>query len=171
MAMVTSAYRLVVSFTESSGKSVQRTYEADPTGYADFAAFLTDIQTAGTGFLDKLDALTQAVISSWQASIVVVEDALVLPTNVENQTQALLAFKIDGDPTDSGNLSIPAPVDLLFVNTIGEGRDVVDTSYAPLLAWLQEFTAAGGQWTVSDGEQIEITTLKGRRRSVKASGT
>jgi hypothetical protein len=35
------------------------------------------------------------------------------------------------------------------------------------LIWLQQFTDAG-EWTVSDGEQIEIGTLKGHRRSVKS---
>lgn len=169
MALALNKYKLVVTFTESSGDTVQRTYEADSGAFADIGAFLTEINTPVTGFLAQLDALTDAVISAYQPSAVFVEGALVLPVGVENQNQALLSAKIDGDPTDSATLSIPAPVSDMFLNTIGEGRNVVNITYAPLAAFMQNFSTGG--WFLSDGEHIEITTLKGKRRHVKSSGT
>lgn len=167
MARVLLKYQLNVSFMETSGKTVNRIYEAPVASYADLDAFAVAVNAALTGFLSLMSPLTESVISSYTISGVYVEDALVLPADAENQDQALLSAKIVGDPTSSAVLSIPAPVDAMFVSPTGAGHDVVDTSYAPLLIWLQSFTTAG-EWTVSDGEQIVISTLKGHRRSVKS---
>lgn len=170
MALVLTKYRLTVNFTETSGKAVRRQYEAPEADFADFDAFAAAVNTPVTGFLAQLAPLTDSEISSTLLEAVYVEDALVLPAAAENQSEAFLSFKIDGDPTDSGNLSIPAASASIFVSATGPGHDIVDVTDAALVSWLANFAPAG-EFTVSDGEGIEISTLTGKRRSVKASGT
>lgn len=169
MALVQTVWRVNINFMETSGKIVSRTYEAPVANFADFAALETAVQFAGTGFLAQLNVLTDAVISSYQIEAVYVEDALALPAGVENQNEAFLSFKIEGDPTDSGNLSIPAANAGIFVSPTGAGYDIVDTGDGALLLWVGRFD--GGEFTVSDGEYVDMQTLRGVRRNVRSGKT
>lgn len=170
MTLVQLKWRCSVNFMESSGKTVVRIYEAPAANFADSAAFEGFLQTAVTGFLAQLNALTDAVISSYTIEQVFVEDALTLPTGgVENQNEAFLSFKIEDDPTDSGNLSIPAATDSIFISATGSGRDIVDTADAALVLWVGRFD--GGELTVSDGEYVDLQTLRGVRRNVRSGKT
>lgn len=170
MALVLTKYRLTVNFTETSGKAVRRQYEAPEADFADFAAFAAEVNTPVTGFLAQIAPLSDSEISSTLLEAVYIENALVLPAAAENQNEAFLSFKIDGDPTDSGNLSIPAASAGIFVAPTGPGHDIVDVQDIALLAWLNHFAPAG-PFTVSDGEGLEISTLTGKRRNVKSNGT
>lgn len=170
MALALAKYRLSVAFTETSGKAVNRIYEAPLASFADFGEFLAAITPAVTGFIALLNPLTDAEISSFVASSVYIENALVLPVAAENQSEAHMSAKIVGDPTDSATISIPAANIGVFVSPTGPGRDIVDTSDINLLLWLNNFDSTGA-WTLSDGEQIEIPTLKGKRRSRKSNST
>jgi len=169
MALVQSKWRVSVNFAETSGKTVRRTYEAPVANFASFAAFQTFLTTASTGFLAVLITLTDAVIASYQAEAVYIEDALSLPAAAENQNQALLSFKIDGDPTESGTLSIPAADPDIFISPTGEGHDIVQITDVQVQLFLSFFT--GGELAVSDDEYVDLATAKGRRRNVASSGT
>lgn len=169
MALVQTKWRLSINWVETSGKSVRRTYEAPLANFADYDAVAVNVTAALTGFIAQNAVLTNSVVGSFQIEGVYVQDDLVLPADAENQSEALISFKIVGDPTDSGNLSIPAAADGIFVSPTGEGHDIVDTSDAALVLWLNHFI--GDEWTVSDGEYVDLPTIKGHRRSVKSSNT
>lgn len=171
MAIVQTGWRLTVSFTETSGKAVTRTYEAPLAAFVDYDAFETLVQVAVTGFIASVAAITDSVISSYQLEGVYIEDALALPVGAENQVQAFFSGKIAGDPTDSGTLSVPAPVIGAFQTPTGPGYDIVDMSDPAVLQFINFFTDPGGPFTISDGELLELTTVKGTRRTVKASNT
>lgn len=167
MALVFNHFEVVASFTESSGKSVDRTYVADPEVVDDYATLLT----AWAAALPIINAATDSVISSYVYKTVFIEDSLVLPTDAENNDQALMSAKIEGDPTDSGTFSVPAAAIALFVSPTGKGRDVVNTAPASAAYQYAQLFDATGPFTISDGENIEISTLGGVRRNTKSSNS
>lgn len=171
MALVQRGYRLNVAFTETSGKVVRRSYEAPAISFADFAAFATAVQTALTGLIAEIQNVTASVISAYQLEELYVENALVLPAGAENQNQALWTGKISGDPSDSGIISIPAAFQGIFQTPTGPGHDIVDMNDLAVIAFINNFVAPNGAFTISDGEKLEAGTIAGVRRNVKSSKT
>lgn len=167
MALVFSHFEAEVSLVESSGNAVPRFYRADPAVITDYASFVTQFAAS----LPKIDNVTDSEIGSYTLKAVWVEDALVLPTDAENNDQALMSAKIDGDPLDSATMSIPAASIDIFVSPTGGGRDVVDTAPASLAYIYAQMFDASGPWLISDGERINISTLKGKRRNTKSSNS
>lgn len=167
MAIAFHHFEVEVSLTESSGKSVPRTYVANPDEVTDYAGLLAAFALA----IPIINAATDSVMSKIAYKAIYVENALVLPANAENSDQAYMTAKIAGDPTDSADMSIPAASIACFVSSTGKGRDVVDTSDGSVAQDYAELFEAGGNWTISDGEQITIATLGGKRRNVKSTGT
>jgi len=167
MALVFSHFEAEVSLVESSGNSVPRFYRADPDVITDYASVVTNVAAS----LPKINAVTDSEIGSYTLKAVWVEDALVLPTDAENNDQALLSAKIDGDPLDSATMSIPAATIDVFVSPTGGGRDVVDTEAGSIAYIYAQMFDATGPWIISDGERINIGTLKGKRRNTKSSNS
>lgn len=168
MVMVHHHFEVVASFMESSGKTVDRTFVALPASVADMDALVT----VWAASLSAINAATDSVISSWSYKDVWIDNAVVLPADAENSDQAFGSAKISGDPTDSGTFSIPAAAIANFVSATGKGRDVANTAPASVFFnYANLFGGATGDWTISDGERLDMGTLGGKRRNVASSGT
>lgn len=168
MALVHNRFEVVVSFTETSGKSVDRTYVAGAE-----ITTLGELAAAWAVALPKVVAMSDSVISSYAFKEVFVEDALALPAAAENNNQALFTGKIQGDPTQSATVSVPAIKAALMVSPTGKGYDVVDMGDAIVLAFIRMFDSdqAAGDWVISDGESWEETTVSGIRRNTKSNNS
>ncbi|HSS99838.1 MAG TPA: hypothetical protein VLK33_22545 [Terriglobales bacterium] len=165
MALAHSFYRVNIDFTESSGKSVRRTYRMNP-------AVVTSDTLAAAAAADivaLVKVLTDSVVNQYQWESVFF-DSNALPANAENSDQALITAKLTGKPNQSGELSIPAANIDLFVSPTGAGRDVVNTANTDFLDWLGNWLP-GGTMVISDGDTIVDGTEAGRRRNVHSLGT
>jgi hypothetical protein len=168
MALVHHHFEVTVSFMESSGKTVDRTYVALPASVADYDQLVTVFAAS----LPAINAATDSVISSYSYKDVWIDNAIVLPVDAENSDQAFGSAKISGDPTDSGTFSIPAAAIGNFVAATGKGRDIANTAAASIFFnYANLFGGATGDWTISDGERLDMGTLGGKRRNVASSGT
>lgn len=130
--------------------------------YADLAALSTGV-TGGAiaDIINDLDALTNARIVSYSYGEAFGEDAdFYGAAGSEVENVALLTCKIDGEVDKSVSLRVPAPIDAMFEDTQGSGRNIVDTANALVQTWLNTF-ASGGEATVSDGELVADPTVSG----------
>lgn len=166
MALVHNRFEVVVSFAETSGKTVDRTYQAGPD-----ITTLGELAVAWALALPKVQAMSDSQIASYTYKDVFVDNALVLPAAAENNNQALFTGKIIGDPTESATVSVPAIKPSLMVSPTGKGYDVVDTGDAVVQAFVNMFDSAiaDGDWVISDGESWDNATVSGRRRNTKSS--
>jgi hypothetical protein len=168
LALVSDGFEVVVSFAETSGKTVDRTYKAGVsiTTYAELAA-------AWALALGKVVAVSDSVIATYVYKHIFVEDALVLPAAAENNNTALLSGKIIGQPRKSGTVTIPAVKPGLMVSPTGKGYDVVDTGDAVVIAFVNMFDSAiaDGDWTISDGESWDNATVAGKRVNTSSSSS
>jgi hypothetical protein len=158
MGLSADRWFTVVELVETSGKKTTLRFEQsapvdDTAARASSAALVTD-----------LAAITNSAISKYYTYQEFVEDSFSLPSGAENQNQALLVLSIDGAPTKSAKLRVPAAVDGIFAATEGENYDVVDVNDADLLAFIANFTTEA-LFYVSDGEQAD-SLLKGHRRTL-----
>jgi hypothetical protein len=167
MALVFKGFAVEYSLIESSGKSTPKFLEADPDVVDDYATLVTSWAAS----IPTINNVTDSVIGSYTLKAIWVEDDLTLPTGAENSDQAIMTAKIEGDPTDSATLTIPAASDAVFVSSTGGGRDVVNTAPASVAYVYAQMFDANGPWLVSDGERIDIATLKGKRRNVKSTSS
>ena len=168
MALVQNSFSVVVSFIETSGKVVTREYFG--------GAGITDADSLAVAWalmLPDVIAMSDSKVSGYTYKIGYIEDALTLPTAAENNNQGLFTGKIDGDPTDSAIVSIPAIKPALMVAASGPGFDVVDVSDATVIGFLNHFTAGAAEddWVISDGEQWAAGTVSGRRRNTKSNSS
>jgi len=164
MALTEKQLSVVASFVETSGRSVTREYVGDPATITN----VTELSVAWALELANIKAMSKSVMGSYFYKVLFLEDALVLPADAINADEALFTAKLVGKPNKSGDLSIPAPVDTLFVSPTGKGFNVIDTGDALVSNYLDMF-AAGGGWVFSDGDQLVKPTASGKRRNVKRS--
>lgn len=168
MAFVHHHFEVVAAFMESSGKTVERTYVALPASVAD----MDQLIVLWAASLPTINAASDSVISSYSYKDVWIDNAVVLPADAENSDQAFGSAKIAGDPTDSGTFSIPAASIGCFVSATGKGRDIANSAPASIFFnYANLFGGATGDWTISDGERLDMGTLGGKRRNVASSGT
>ncbi|HSS98841.1 MAG TPA: hypothetical protein VLK33_17520 [Terriglobales bacterium] len=167
MALTPFKWVLEVGLADNSGDIAPRFYEAPYDAFADFDTFIL----AKNALLTALGNMTDAVVASHRMSLVTINDALALPASgVENENQAFLSGKIDGDPTQSATQSIPAAKPGIFVSTVGPGANVVDMNDGAVTTWVGFFDQTSTTWTISDGQAWTGATVKGKRRHVKRSG-
>jgi hypothetical protein len=155
-----------IDFTETSGKSVRRTYRANPATVTSDALWLTAVQ----GLVAILAPLTNSGIIRYTIHQTYFDSGVAIPSSAENSNQALLSAKIASDPTQSAVTSIPAIVDSAMVASTGPGFDIVDVADSAVQAFTDEFKA-GGNLTISDGQLVNEATWGGRRRNVHSLGT
>jgi len=165
LALAHAFYRVNIDFTETSGKTVRRTFRMNP------AVVTTDAgaATAAADIVAAIKLLTDSVVNQYQYENVFF-DSNALPAAAENSDQALITAKLTGKPNQSGTVSIPAAVDDLFVSPTGAGHDIVDTANTDFLDFLGNFLP-GGTMVLSDGDTIVDGTESGRRRNVHSLGT
>lgn len=159
MAFVADSLFAVFAFADNSGKVVTRRYECQDTDPAAVAALMDDWATT-------IEGVTDAEIVSYSLEQRWIEDAVTLPAaGVQNENQAIITSKIDGDPTESATVTIPAPKIGIFSAATGPGADVLDPSDTAL-GLFQALFLDGGAFYVSDGEFMS-SVFSGRRRHVK----
>lgn len=166
MALVKQGYFLDVQLIDKGGNTTTRRFQ-----YAidDNANDITALVTAQNDLLVALQNVTQCVVKQYSLIRFSINDGLVLPTGdgAEVEKHALITAPIHGIPNKSATIDIPAPENALFVGTSGPSWNVVDTTNAFLLAYLDLFTSGEGTqaFYVSDGELIDQVNLRGKRTS------
>lgn len=159
MALVTKGTYLNVVLADAAGN--KSTVKLNLT-YADLAALSAGV-TAGdiADIINDLNAITNARVVSYSMGEGFGENAdFYGAAGSEVENVALITAKIAGEVDKNVSLRVPAPIDALFEDTQGSGRNIVDTTNALLRTWLSTFTS-GAEATVSDGEVIADPTVAG----------
>lgn len=162
MAFVDQGWKLAVTFVDSGANETTREYFLTVT---DDAGDLTDVIAAVQAVMTVLVADSDAHISKQTLSKTSVEDAFTLPTGAVNiEENAQVSAKIFGSPNKSAVLEMPAPKIGMFVDTTGPNRNVVNFVAAGLADnWVSLYLDDTGVLSVSDGEAIVKTGIKGKR--------
>lgn len=158
MALTADRWFTVVELVETSGKKTTLRFEQSAP------ADDTAARASATALVTDLAAITNSVISRYYTYQEFTEDAFSLPSGAENQNQALLILGIDGAPTKSATLRVPAAVDGIFAASSGANYDVVDVNDTDLAAFVANFTTEA-LFYVSDGEQAD-DIQSGHRRTL-----
>lgn len=163
MALVPGSWFLNVTFNDSGDNRSTRTYEMDVATAAAAA-------TAAADMLAALANLTDAVILQYYFAQRYVEDTNLFPIvgNTQVENQAIFTYSIAGATNKSATNTIPGPKQAIFVDTVGAGANIIDTTDAAVIAFRALFQTAG-DFFISDGEKVN-TLKKGKRRHVKNSG-
>ncbi len=158
MAFLASNFGATFSFMDGGGNVVTRDYEMDP----DVATF-EDANTAATGILADIVAMTDAALPRYRVYQNNDEGSLVIPaTTVQVENQASLTVLLTAAGNKKANLNMPAPKASIFVNPVnGPQNNIVNMSATPVVNFLANFEVAGS-FTVSDGEEI-ARGLTGKR--------
>jgi hypothetical protein len=113
--------------------------------------------------VEALGAVTNSALVGYGVTHVWADDAFTVPTDtgVQNENQALVTVGIAGSPLKSATITIPAPVDGIFVATSGANANVVDVLDADLVAYAELFKSTGVAF-VSESESVSVIK-EGRR--------
>jgi len=160
MALVSQGFTLVVTLADTGDNRTNRTYDLVEAAYA-------DASTDAAALVALLAAITDAAIVGYSLQQKFLENAFALPGAAEVENQAFFAGKINGDPTDSAILSVPAPSAAIFTAASGPGYNIVDMGNTDVGAFIALFDT-GGTAQLSDGETWDVTTVSGKRRHVKS---
>lgn len=164
MALTSVGFVLNVDFADNSGDVVTRRYPLVA------GAVYADVLTYAVDLITDLEALTDAQIIAYNVTERFEVSALALPAaGVQNENQIILTAAIAELPLKSATLTVPAPVIGAFVAPTGPGANVVNTGAAVVTNFLANFAGGTGKFTVSDGEQIDTSDVRGKRRHVKNS--
>lgn len=169
MALTKQGWIVDVTLIDKGANETTRRFPLVATDDAgDVSALITFV--TGT-LLVNLAAVTQAVVKKWTLQVVYLETALSLPVGdgAEIEAHALITAPIYGLPNKSAVVDIPAPEDILFLDSSGPGYNIVDTSVAELTAYVGMFTFVGDKIYISDGEQLDSAGWRGRRTHSKSS--
>ena len=162
MAIEAAGYELVVEFADNGNEKVTRTYGvvADTT-YADL---LTAVPAS---IIPAIIAVTDDAVIGWFIKTLYADPAYSIPASgVQNENQAIITVRLDGLPTESGTLTIPAAKPTVFVATSGRNANVVNTAASIVTNFIGLFVS-GGLLTLSDGELALATGAFGKRRHTK----
>ena len=135
------------------------------TDLADLAALNTEHTTTdsilGTGgIVPDLAACSDAQVLSVRMGVNYKEDtSLFGAVGSEVERKAVISAKKAGTQ-ERATVNIPAPDSSLFLATQGEDRNTVDGADTTLLAWLENFEAAGFL-LLSDGESLDDVQTAG----------
>ncbi len=163
MAQVSQGFFMHVTLGDVGRQSFTRSYELRSTT-VDFTAALA----AAAALLVDLAAATECSILGYTVSEKFQDSAAGFPTDPvgERQNNALIAVGIEGAPLKTATLAIPGPIDAMFQGAPGfDGYDDVDGANALLIAFMDNFKETGGEFSLSDGEQIaDAGSFKKSRR-------
>lgn len=145
MALVQRGFRLSVTLVDNGANTTAINYELRATTYA-------NVTTAVTVILAELVKVTGGAIGQYTLSETYEEDALSLPTvGFQAEVSASLTTFISDAGLKKANYRIPMPVPAVFVSTIGEGANRVNTAEPDVLSYHGLFGPSGVA-NVSDGE-------------------
>lgn len=152
-------YDITLIFGGIDDTMQSRTYHstaADETeANAAMAAIATDLALISGGTLKQTSYTKRFVENAYVRPLV---------ATAEKGDAAIITGEISGNPLKKWNLSIPFPIEGIFVagiSTGGENYNVVDIADTQLLAFIANFQTGGG-FTLSDGE-IAGAVVKGKR--------
>jgi hypothetical protein len=152
MALVADPVKISVQVVDTGGNTSRKVY---PTNLTVAAGSIAAIETARDDLVAALEAVTDAVVLKTGILIGETEDtALFGAGEIENQANIVVNLATQGK---KAVMSIPAPVDGIFVGASGPNYNIVDPTDAAVLAYLALFET-GGDFTLSDGEQLDDTT-------------
>lgn len=157
MALVSDGFNLVIRLRDSGDNITTRTLEMTA---ATFAAAETD----AAALVAQYNALTDAEIIGYTVSARFVENAPVIPAaGIQIENTAEIVVNIEGSATKKATFNVPAPAvaddgtgTFFFAGTTGPNSNVVDTAYAPLVAWVGNYGTLGdNRLMISDGEHAD----------------
>jgi len=144
MALVADGFNLSVTLADRGGNTTVKSFDLTS---ADHATALTD----ATAILAALTGVSDASVKGYTIGTRYVENAFVLPTVGEIENQAMLTFRLYGDPLKKATFTIPAPKDAIFSASSGALYNQVDLADTEVIAMRNVFFT-GGEATISDGE-------------------
>lgn len=160
MAFVYQKSLITLTFLDTSGEKVTRTYE---TRYSDLAYVATIADNVANG----MSQLSSAAIIKREVTAIYADTAAVVPPASSNKDVLVVSDMIRGMPTERGYFSIPAPRASLFVSPTGEGHNIMKWPYPPMDGWVKYFMhpddGGYGHLFLSDGEQLSGDDVSGRR--------
>lgn len=149
MALVGGGFGMTVSFLDNGMNQVTREYMMDP----DIATY-DDAAAAAAGMIPDIVAVTDASIPQYRVFQVFSENALVIPASgVQVENQASITALLTTPGNKQANINIPAPKPAMFVALSGKQANIVNTGWAPLVTFTDNFLIAG-DFNISDGEEI-----------------
>lgn len=134
--------------------------------YEIVAADAAAAATASATVLTRIGSTSDAAIKGYRISQVFAEQAFVVPTVGNVEEQAMLIFRLVGNPFKKATITIPAPKDTLFVATSGPDYNKLDLADASVISYSSMYLA-GGPVHLSDGEYA--SQLESGRRIHRAS--
>lgn len=126
----------------------------------DFTTALADVPVV----LAAIGGVSGSVIQSYSISLVYDEDAFAFPTGADNGVKAVMTYQL-ANKAQKATEDIPAPLEGVFVAPVGPNNNIVDTTDAGVVAYVQLYQA-GGKCFISDGDNTDYL-LKGRRTTRK----
>ncbi len=160
-----------LTLTDIGGKTSVKDFVVPTTVWNPASDLLTAIAAIRDNLVTAINAVTDALVTD--TFIVVTEkESLSLPAVDCLITDiASLVVNLAGGEGKKGILKIPCPQEIIFVDTSGPNRNVLDTGDAAVIAYVDEFQTTGGSFTISDGEFVDDTTpmVAGKRISRKSS--
>ena len=164
MALVAGGFDLYVTLIDAGGDTAT-------LKYALVAADAAAAATATATILTRLNLVTDAVVKAYSIIERFIEDALVLPaTNVQIENRAKVVSLLDGDPTKTATVYIPAPVTGIFQGGPGTPAfNIVDLLDTDLLNYMDTWMVTGALATLSDGEFLADNTLLAGERTHRRS--
>lgn len=162
MARVFIKWQISITFLDVGNDVSTKTYELEGADY-------DEASTNAIALVTAFQNVSGAAIIGYHVAGVFEEDTVVAPTGAGfmNSNQAIITGAIDAQPLKKATLVIPAPLDLVFTASTGEGRDIVNVTNSFVLALVAKFQAGTAIAKISDGEEFDpVPQLKGIRRTV-----
>lgn len=160
MAETLTGYQVIVNLVSIEGDTRPLELNYAIADVADEAAAEAEYQLWRTDYI----AVGEGKIKGHKVSGIYEEGSFALPTSqdAENGEHAIITTNITATKTAIINLPFPkSAAGTVYVSDSGNGRKVVNTTSAPLLAYLANFAATHAQ--ISDGEHSLGNIVKGRR--------
>lgn len=147
MAWQDRLFTLTLTFQDAQADRVSRRYELQAANYADAAS-------AALVVIGYLEDVTAADIVKYEVTQTFEADDASLPAGTDVSQGALIAMRINGQPSKTATASIPAPAAGIFTATTGEDANKVDPNDAAVIAFWGMFTP-DGECFISDGEEVQ----------------
>lgn len=155
MALVQGGISMSVTLIDTGGNTAVK-------NYALTSADMTEALTDAAVVLNRLGAVSDAVVKGYRLCLEYYEDALAFPAAAQVENRASIVANIANNPLKTATLEIPAPKAAIFVAASGPQSNVVNTAHADVAAYVNMF-GVGMQVTASDGEELDTPALSGKR--------
>lgn len=160
-----------LTVTDYKGKTSVKDFVVPTAVWNPASGLLTAIAAIRDNLVTAYDAIIDGLITD--TFIVITEkESLILPAGNCNIFElGSVVCNISGGEGKKTTIKIPTPDDGIFVGASGPDLNVIDTSDVALNTFIDFYKLTGGDFTLSDGENLDDTTPmnKGKRISRKSS--